>query len=101
MYCPRCGSPTEVRASYLVCTATGMDFSQVVRRELAELVASKPTTSETSQVRWGGSWYCPADATPMNEVEGRVICPSCDRSLPPRLLYQLIEFHVHPKAAPQ
>jgi hypothetical protein len=31
----------------------------------------------------------------MRESQGRVSCPECDRYLSRRLLYQLIEFHVH------
>lgn len=98
MYCPRCGAPTEVRESRLYCTSTGMEFSEVVHRELDLVVDSPPQDEERSSVRWGGSWHCPADATVMDEREGRVSCPACDRSLPGRLIYGLSEFHVHPKA---
>ncbi|MFF3510398.1 hypothetical protein [Streptomyces sp. NPDC002573] len=31
----------------------------------------------------------------MHEEQGRVSCPECERHLSRRLLYQLIEFHVH------
>lgn len=98
MYCPRCGAPTEVRESTLFCSSTGMDFSEVVHRELELVVASPPQDVARSSVRWGGSWHCPADATLMDEHEGRVSCHTCHRSLPGRLIYGLIEFHVHPEA---
>ena len=94
VYCPWCGARTEVRESLLVCAATGMDFSGVVRRELKLVAASPPLAAKRSDVRWGGSWYCPADATLMEEAEGRVSCPTCARTMPPRLLYGLVEFHV-------
>jgi len=34
----------------------------------------------------------------MHEANGQVTCPTCERSMPPRLLYGLVEFHVHPKS---
>jgi hypothetical protein len=96
MFCPRCGAPTEVRDARLYCTATDMDFSEVVHNELLAFVSSPPAQSDRSEVRWGGNWHCPFDATRMQENHGRLTCPACGRSLPPRLLYSLIEFHVHP-----
>jgi uncharacterized Zn finger protein (UPF0148 family) len=97
MFCPRCGAPTEVREGHLYCTATEMDFSQVARQELTAVAERPPVEPEPSSVRWGGSWRCPADASLMSEADGHVTCPTCDRSLTPRLLYDLIEFHVHPR----
>jgi hypothetical protein len=97
MFCAWCGASTEVRESRLVCIATGMDFSEMARRELVSVAESPPRDVGRSRVRWGCSWHCPADATLMNEAEGRVTCPTCGRSMPPRLLYGLIELHVHPK----
>lgn len=79
----------------LYCTATKMDFSQVVGEELMELVANPPTPPTAAHVKWGGSWHCPADGTPMREIDGAVTCDACERSLPPRLLYGLVEFHIH------
>jgi len=73
-----------------------MDFSEVVAAELTAVAQEPPHDPEPSTVRWGGQWHCPADAEPMVEDAGRVTCPRCSRSLPPRLLYGLIEFHVHP-----
>jgi len=35
----------------------------------------------------------------MIEVGGVVVCRTCDRTLPARLLYQLIEFHNHPRTS--
>jgi hypothetical protein len=97
MFCPRCGAATEVRDSRLYCTGTDMDFSEVVAGELTSVVDSAPDPPTPSKVKWGGKWFCPADATRMHELGGIVECPNCRRSLPPRLLYGLIEFHVHPR----
>ena len=34
---------------------------------------------------------------PMVEAAGRLACSHCDRELPGRVIYQLIEFHEHPR----
>ncbi len=96
MFCPWCGASTEIRDGYLYCSATGMEFSAVVHRELTAIAHSPPASAEPTEIRWGGGWRCPADSSLMVEADGRVICPTCKRTLPPRLLYGLIEFHVHP-----
>lgn len=73
-----------------------MDFSLVAQQELTAVAEGPPTQSEPSRTQWGGHWHCPADGESMIEAEGRVVCPACLRQLPPRLIYGLIEFHVHP-----
>jgi hypothetical protein len=89
------------RGDRLYCEATGMDFSPIVADELAAVADQPPAEPERSQVQWGGRWRCPADAKPMVEQDGLVRCPRCGRSLPPRLLYGLIEFHDHPRSRDQ
>lgn len=74
-----------------------MEFSEVAHRELASLVDAPPIDLQPSSVRWGGSWHCPADATLMDEAKGVVRCAACGRSLAPKLIYRLVEFHVHPR----
>lgn len=81
---------------HLVCSASAMDFSEVLAAELKALVSDPPRTPVNSEVRWGGPYYCPADGATMAEANGIVMCPTCGRSLTPRMIYQLIEFHVHP-----
>src|SRR5207244_3226699 len=61
MFCPRCAAPTQVRDGRLYCTATDMDFSMVVSKELTNLVANAPAAGVPSKVKWGGTWRCPAD----------------------------------------
>lgn len=73
-----------------------MDFSPVVAEELKRYVALPPQDVPAASFRWGGGWFCPADAIVMTEVDGRVVCPSCARAMPGRLIYNLVEFHVHP-----
>jgi uncharacterized Zn finger protein (UPF0148 family) len=97
MFCPWCGALTEVREGRLCSTATAMEFSEAARRGLAAVAETPAAEPQPSGVRWGGSWHCPADASLMIEVDGHVTCPTCDRSLPPRLLCSLVEFHVHPR----
>jgi hypothetical protein len=33
----------------------------------------------------------------MNELDGRISCPTCRRFLPWKLIYQIVEFHNHPQ----
>jgi uncharacterized Zn finger protein (UPF0148 family) len=96
VFCPRCGSTTSESDGRLICDGSGMDFSLAVRDALTEVVVRPAEAGDASKVRWGGTWHCPADATRMIEADGRVTCPSCKRALPPRVIYQLIELHVHP-----
>lgn len=96
MFCARCGSTAEVRNGVLVCSATGSDFSEHATRELSAIVASEPGEVHDLKVRYGSRWYCPADGSAIDEVNGRVMCSVCRRSLPGRLLYVLIEFNYHP-----
>jgi hypothetical protein len=98
MQCPWCGGEMTERDGTFVCSATGLDMSRKASEELRDVVASVPDRSvaEPGTIRWGGSWHCPADGALMIEAEGVVKCPDCRRALPGRLLYHLIEFHVHP-----
>jgi hypothetical protein len=95
VFCPFCGSATEIQQGSLVCAASGMDFSEKVREELTAVAEQPPTVAAAARVRWGGHWRCPADGEPMVEAEGVVACRACMTQLPPLLIYQLIEFHVH------
>jgi hypothetical protein len=72
-----------------------MELSQVVASELAEIVRAEPAEPKASTVLWGGEWHCPADGRRMIETDGQVVCPACARNLPPKVLYQMIELHVH------
>jgi hypothetical protein len=54
MFCPRCGSLTEVREDRLYCLASGMDFSPVVRQELTTVAESPRTEVDAVSIRWGG-----------------------------------------------
>lgn len=85
----------ELEDGRLVCRLGDMDLSQHAQDGLVSVVRSGPLEVAPSRVRWGGSWYCPADGSRMREAGGRVVCPGCSRVLPGGLLYELIEFHVH------
>lgn len=74
-----------------------MDFSVNVATELAAIADRPPQPSEPLTYKVGGSWCCPADGLPMVEAAGRLACSHCDRELPGRVIYQLIEFHEHPR----
>jgi len=98
MHCPWCGGEMTERDGTFVCSATGVDVSRKASQDLRDVVATVPDRSvaEPGTIQWGGTWYCPADGALMIEAEGVVRCPDFRRPLPGRLLYQLIEFNVHP-----
>jgi hypothetical protein len=97
MYCPRCGAPTEVRDSWLTCTATGADFSVQAYRDLTSMVETEPTEDKRSAGHGGSMpWFCPADGSRLEYVSGTVTCGVCARVLPQRLRYALLEFNFHP-----
>jgi hypothetical protein len=74
-----------------------MDFSVNLATELTAIATHPPQRSTSLTYKVGGSWCCPADGGPMVEAAGRLACPQCDRDLPGRVIYQFIEFHVHPR----
>lgn len=100
MFCPQCGSAAEIHGDVLLCVATGSDFSSWVRRELETLVAEPGGDTEHLKVRYGSTWYCPADGEQITELDYQASCRSCGRSLSGGLLYNLIEFHDHPPRTP-
>jgi hypothetical protein len=78
-----------------------MALSLSVQRDLVEWVDVGFDPPPSASFRWGGIWYCPADGHRVRESDGRVCCPACGRCLTSRLLYELIEFHMHDPVAPQ
>lgn len=75
-----------------------MELSELVTQGLTAWVAGDNAQESPRPIRWGGIWFCPADGNRMDEAEGLITCRKCGRHLPPRLLYQLIEFHRHSQA---
>lgn len=74
------------------------DLSERAANELRAVATAPPLREPVpSRMRWGGNWHCPADGSPTIEVDSVITCRTCDRSLPDRLVYQLIEFHHHPR----
>lgn len=100
IFCPCCGSPTELSDSWLTCSATRTEFSTSVASELHRYVETPPQAVPAVSFRWGGSWFCSADATAMVETDGRVSCLACGRTMPNMLLYSIIKFHVHGASTP-
>jgi uncharacterized Zn finger protein (UPF0148 family) len=98
VYCPWCGDDLIERDERLVCRVTGEELSAQAATELRAVTAGRPLRAlVVGRVRWGRNWHCPADGARMIEVAGVVACPICDRSLPGGLVYQLLEFHNHPR----
>lgn len=81
----------------VMCRRGRMGLSKVVQRELEEVVLSPPGRPEPQAFRWGRRWHCPADGERMAESAGAVRCPVCERCLPGRTLFGLIELHPHRK----
>jgi hypothetical protein len=96
LFCPRCGVPLETTdTDALVCRPGDMELSHVAGRYLLAWTGGEERRSEPFSFRLGGRWHCPTDGTRMRESAGRLTCPECDRSLPGRLIYHLVEFHQH------
>src|SRR5262245_11590714 len=84
------------------CSTTGALYSRLASAELQAIVDGCPGTdapvgpqSAAPGWRWGGAWFCPADAHPMTETDGMISCGACGRSLPGWLVHQLIELNPH------
>lgn len=102
MRCPRCGSVLEATADGLSCRQGGMELSRYLERELARWLAADAAEGPGVPAGWGGQWHCPGDGTRMRESDGCFACPECERRLPRRLGYMLIELHSHgPAVAPR
>lgn len=78
-----------------------MGLSAKVQEALTEIFVEQkePESNPAWTVRVGGSWFCPADATRMEAVDGYIRCPSCGKELPRQVVYQLIELHPHGRHA--
>lgn len=97
LYCPRCGALLEAYGATRRCPVGDMELSVRVN-EILEAdfgTGSTPKTQSIGKTRWGGRWFCPADASPMSEWGGTVGCRQCGRSLSHGTIYQLVEYHVH------
>lgn len=66
-------------------------------RELEAITGSAAGEVAQLKIQYGSGWHCPADGTEIIESEGHAVCTTCGRSLPGGLMYQLIEFHDHPR----
>jgi uncharacterized Zn finger protein (UPF0148 family) len=97
LYCPRCGTVMGLMEGQVACLRGDMALSGVMTSELQAIAESSPSRPEPANFVWGGSWYCPADGERMVEESGLVRCPACERYLPGRVLYALIELHPHKK----
>ena len=86
------------REGRLRCSATGAELSEHARSQLVAIVDEHASTAERhpdQPFRWGVSWFCPADAHPLTEVEGVLVCDDCGRVIAGGLVHELIELNVH------
>jgi hypothetical protein len=74
-----------------------MELSELARLHLLAWLrgGDAPIRVRRSSSRVGGRWHCPADGCRLREDTGTLSCPRCGRHLPPRLVYQLVEFNWH------
>jgi hypothetical protein len=86
------------REGGLQCSARGAELSEHARSQLAAIVDGHASTAKRhpdQPFRWGVSWFCPADAHPLNEVDGVLECNDCGRAITGGLVHELIELNVH------
>lgn len=97
VHCPRCGDVLGPMAGTLGCARDQMELSAVAEAALISIAMSEPVSPERppGAFRVGGVWHCPADGQRMVETSGGIRCPTCTRSLPPGVVYQLVEVHFH------
>jgi uncharacterized Zn finger protein (UPF0148 family) len=96
MFCPRCGERLTEGNGELTCVAGKMRLSQVMAKGLTECFVERTREPREFQFRSaiGGRWFCTGCGVRMQEVEGRIACPVCDRCLN-EFVIGLIERHPH------
>ena len=78
-----------------VCRRGDMELSKYLGQLIEDWIADERTLSPGSAALFGDRWYCPADGSRMVDSAGCVRCPTCERCLPSRVMYMLIEFQTH------
>jgi hypothetical protein len=79
-----------------ICERGRMPTSLDLARRLREYTATATTprgTSSRSQL--GGTWFCPACASRLEELQHCFTCSNCNRHLDKFVIYVLIELHPH------
>jgi hypothetical protein len=96
MFCPKCGDHLTDVDGEMTCIAGDMGLSKWLFSALTDLCGDPPQVDRSTRVRWGGGWHCPLDGSLMSSSDTELpTCPECQRVLPSRVVYQLIELHPH------
>jgi len=96
MFCPRCGSVIERTSVGAYCRATGAELSIPLYRGLVQACVTRSAAwVPRLPFAVGGSWSCPGCSCTLVERDGALACPSC-RTCLNRLVFELVEFFVHP-----
>jgi hypothetical protein len=96
MFCPMRGVEMTNVGGVLTCVPGDMPLSPRMQQSLIECFVDRtrmPRDSASSH-QIGGAWFCPGCGVRAEENEGRLVCPSCSRSLN-EFVYPLIELHPH------
>lgn len=96
MFCPKCGDSLVEVNGELTCIRGNMVLSVRMRRDLDEcfVARSRMPSEEHFDFRWGGNWFCPGCGAKMEESDGAVTCPECQRNMS-TFLKHLIDLHPH------
>ena len=96
MFCPMCGEEMSDVNGVLTCVPGEMPLSQRMQQSLIECFVDQSRMPREAKARAdvGGTWFCPGCGVRVEEKEGRLVCPSCSRSLN-EFLFALIELHPH------
>ena len=83
-------------AHSLKCAKGNMELSEDLSAKLfaAFITLDAPKATKKLNLVFGGKWFCPRDASPMEEKNGFVTCQSCGRSLN-EFLFTLIRGYPH------
>ncbi len=96
IHCPRCGAVMEEIEGVLTCVPGEMQLSEVMRGLLVTIVAEGLENPPAPYPGWRGvDWHCPADGAHMADVDGRISCLQCGRSMQRGTPYMLVTLHPH------
>lgn len=101
VHCPRCGDVLYTRPDpnwTLECRKGAMGLSDKGTEWIKDYCerTADPAADRTTTVSWGGRWFCPVDGMRMDTSPTELPrCAWCSRVMDGRLVYHLIEMHVH------
>jgi uncharacterized Zn finger protein (UPF0148 family) len=89
-----CGAIMVEFDGALTCPVGRLGVSARMRDSLRCLAVVKPALPASGAGNMGGTWFCPADGTELQQQDGLSRCSVCGRYLPNHVKYEFIEFNL-------